>query len=71
MGQYLGLLKGSRDIETDSFNPFGALIYKQNAKDVIEPLAARTFLELSSQQLIPAWAISQVDVKQLRAAAAT
>lgn len=69
VGQYIGLIKGNREIQPEAFNPYGAYLYKQAAKETIAPVAARVFLELSSQQLIPAWAIAQVDVKQIRSAA--
>lgn len=68
VGQYLGLIKGNKTIEPEDFNPFGKRLYTQEAKELIEPAAAATFLELSAAQLVPAWVISQVDVKQLRAA---
>lgn len=69
VGQYIAATKGDRKIEPDAFNPIGKHLYQQQAKEAIDPVAARIFLELSSQQLIPAWAVGQIDVKLLRAAA--
>ena len=68
VGHYLAIKKGDKEIEPETFNPFGTQLYKQEARQLIDPAAAATFLELSAAQLVPAWAIAQVNVKQLRAA---
>lgn len=69
VGQYFAASKGVKDVEPEAFNPVGAHLYKQEAKEQIDPAAAATFLELSAAQLIPAWVINQIDVKLMRAAA--
>lgn len=69
LGQYFAASKGAKDVEPEDFNPFGKHIYQQEAKELIDPVAAATFLELSAAQLVPAWVINQVDVKLMRTAA--
>lgn len=61
--------KGMKDVEPERYNPIGEYLQKQEAKTLIDPVAAQTLLDLSAAQLVPAWVISQIDVKQMRAAA--
>lgn len=68
LGQYFAASKGVKDAQAEDFNPFAACLYQQDARELISPAAAATFLELSAAQLVPAWAIAQLNIKQLRAA---
>jgi hypothetical protein len=44
-------------------------LYNQNAREEIDPVSAKAFLELSGENLVPAWAVGAADVKLIRAAA--
>lgn len=69
LGQYFAASKGAKDLPSETFNPFEVWLYNQNAREEIDPNSAKIFLELSGENLIPAWAISAIDVKLIRAAA--
>lgn len=69
VGQYFAASKGEREADPDWFNPVGRYLFRRESRALIEPDVAQTFLSLSAKGLIPSWAINQVNVKQIRAAA--
>jgi hypothetical protein len=69
VGEWIAASKGAKDTDPDWFNPFAALLYKQQAKSEIDPIAAQLFLELTGENKVPAWAIAAIDLKLIRAAA--
>ena len=56
------------DIE-EQLNPYGQILYQQQAAEEMDPAIARLFLELMSENKVPMWAVSMIDLKLLRAAA--
>jgi hypothetical protein len=69
VGQWIAASKGAKDIDSDWFNPFAALLYQQQAKSEVDPIAARILLQLTGENKVPAWAIAVLDLKLIRAAA--
>lgn len=69
VGQIFAASKGMKDASVEYFNPYQALLYKQNAKETIGVEVARTFLQLTSQKRVPSWVVEIVDLKLIRSAA--
>jgi hypothetical protein len=68
VGSFIAGTKGA-DVEPEDFNPYAKHLYQQQAKEALDQAIARTFLKLSRERKIPAWAIEIVDMKLIRTAA--
>lgn len=61
--------KRLEDIE-EQLNPYGQLLYQQQAAEEIRPAIARTFLALMQENKVPMWVAATMDLKIIKAAAA-
>lgn len=53
----------------DSINPYGLLLKKRRAVELIDPAVAKLTLELNTKGVIPSWARGAIDWELLRLAA--
>jgi hypothetical protein len=68
VGTIIAAATGAK-LEPSFFNPFEAALYEKSAKQLCDVGAARTFLELARDGLLPSWAITRVDISLIKAAA--
>lgn len=70
LGLWVAAGAGAKQMPDEhSFNPFGAILYAEEARKLIDPEVANTFLDLSAEHKVPSWASDLIEVKLLRAAA--
>ncbi len=62
-------LQGEKNPDPAWVNPFGEMLYRQQARETINPAAAKLFLKLAAAGQIPSWAVSHLDINLIKAAA--
>lgn len=70
VGELVAASKGVKNTDPDMFNPYAQRLYAIEAKRTIDPVTAKTMLNLTRENKVPTWAIAQLDIKLIRAAAA-
>lgn len=72
LGVLVAASNGAKRLETieEQLNPYGELLYQQQAAEEIRPAIARTFLALAKENKVPMWVMSLVDLKLIQASAA-
>jgi hypothetical protein len=72
LGVLVAASNGAKRLDTieDQLNPYGDLLYQQQAAEEIRPAIARTFLALAKENKVPMWVVSMMDLKLMTAAAA-
>lgn len=66
LGVYLLSAQGVKRPKPEWINPFQRLLDKRQAKQVIPPEAAQTFLALTAENKVPGWVLSFVDIDAIR-----
>lgn len=71
LGVLVAAIAGADNPETyrDSINPYGLLLKKRRATQLIDPAVAKLTLELNTKGVIPSWARGAIDWDLLRLAA--
>lgn len=68
VGTIIAAATGAK-LEPSFFNPFEAALYEKSAKQACDIEAARAFLQMAKEGLLPSWAINRVDINLIKAAA--
>jgi hypothetical protein len=68
-GYYLLASQGHKNVEPDWFNPWQTVLERSQAKAEIDESAARLFLELCSEKLVPPWVVATAGIEKIRRAA--
>ncbi|HLO85680.1 MAG TPA: hypothetical protein VK203_11840 [Nostocaceae cyanobacterium] len=71
LGTAMCLLQGIKNPQTSWFNPYEEILFQQTAKQTVDSAAAKTFLQLAQEQILPSWVGIYVDIDLIRAAAQT
>lgn len=60
--------QGVKDAKPEWFNPYGEILYRQEAKAIVDTKSAQIFVKLREDGLIPGWVFNCVDFKLINAA---
>lgn len=71
LGVAFAAAKGMKNPNTRWFNDFEAIAFAEQAKKIINPRVAKTFIELNNRGRIPDWVLDSVDLDTMRASAAS
>lgn len=69
LGMMTALGNGCSEPKPEWFNPYASVLSEQAAKAAIDPEAARAFLQLTGEGVVPGWVVEIVDVDLMRLAA--
>ena len=68
LGMSYCIHKGVKNPDPAWFNPFESKLFKQTASEIVDPRAAKTFLDLAASAKLPSWVGQYVDIQLIRAA---
>ncbi len=69
LAQTVASVAGMQNPKPEWWNPYGKVLYIQQAKEQVPVDAARTFMELYEEGKVPSWVLLAVKVDLIRAAA--